>query len=55
MRKLLSGLIGVVWGGSMLYFWGIVKGFEKPSAVGIGAVMFIAGIYYIIKWKKERK
>jgi len=54
MRKLISGLVGLIWGGALLYFWGIAKGFENLSGIAIGAVMFIAGLYYLIQWKKER-
>ena len=54
MRKLISGLIGSIWGAVMLVHWGILKGAENLNGVALGAVLFIAGIYYLIQWKKTK-
>ena len=69
MRNRIFGVIGVVWGGFVLL--NSLAGGNPPSddtafrtgqnlAVGFGALLFVAGLYYLIKGdggepKKRRK
>ena len=54
MRKLISGIIGVIWGASLLIHWGVINNAQNAIGVAIGAVLFIGGVYYIFLWNKEK-
>ncbi len=55
MRKLISGLVGILWGGAMLVYWGLAKGAENTGGIAIGAVIFVAGLYYLNRWRNSKK
>lgn len=58
MRNWISGIVGVVWGGLIVLRALFVVGLPTGDGalmtgyligVGIGVLMFLAGIYYIVK------
>ena len=63
MRNLISGAIGILWGGALILariFGGPPAGsasYQSGSWIGtaIGIAMFVAGIYYVRKGLLARK
>ena len=63
MRNLISGAIGILWGGALILariFGGPPAGsesYQSGSWIGtaIGVAMFVAGIYYVRKGLLARK
>ena len=54
MRKLIGGLVGVLWGGALVAHWATSKDSQDYTGVAIGGVIFVIGIYYLIQWNKGR-
>lgn len=54
MRKMIGGLIGVVWGGALIAHWATSRDSQDYTGVAIGAVILVIGIYYLNQWNKER-
>ena len=54
MRNLVSGIVGVVWGGSVTVY-GLVTGLQgtgpylggQVAALVVGLILLVAGVYYV--------
>jgi hypothetical protein len=54
MSKLLTGLLGTLWGGGLLYYWAWVKAGFNPVGIFLGAFIFAGGVWYLYLWWRGR-
>jgi hypothetical protein len=55
MSKLLTGLLGTLWGGGLLYYWVWAKAGFSPVGIFLGAFIFAGGAWYLYLWWRERQ
>lgn len=55
LSKLIIGLIGIFWGGGLLYYWLLVKSGFNPVGLFVGGCLFAGGGYYLYQWWNARQ